>query len=123
MTKLSPQKELILSKLRDGRFHCQTEWLDRIKDDRKRISELNQTYMLERGYIIVGRKCDGRCGKTHTSGLYMRMARKRTPQDDVYCRNDEETPNTPQTNQTTRYGAYTRPQGQGKEHIQADEGS
>ena len=89
MTKLTPQQEMLLSHLRDGQFHCQTEWLGKIKDDRKRFSELNEGYMRERGYIIVGRPCDGRCGKSHPSRLFMRMARKRTPQDGVNCRDDE----------------------------------
>lgn len=72
--KLSPQKELIVSKLRDLEWHCQTEWLGLIKDDRKRISELNQTYMREKGYEIIGQRCDGRCGKKHSSTLFMRKA-------------------------------------------------
>lgn len=38
-----------------------------IKDDRKRISELN-----EMGYEIVGQPCDKRCGTNHSSGIFMR---------------------------------------------------
>lgn len=30
--------------------------------------------MLEKGYKIIGQKCDGRCGKKHSSGLFMRKA-------------------------------------------------
>lgn len=64
MTKLSPQKEIIVSTLRDRQWHCGREWLNRIKDDRKRISELNETYMKERGYEIKGEPCRG-----HTCGV------------------------------------------------------
>lgn len=38
-----------------------------MKDDRKRISELNRM-----GYVITGRPCDGRCGINHSSRLFMR---------------------------------------------------
>lgn len=72
--KQSPQKEIILNVLRNKEWHCQTEWLNHIKDDRKRISELNAGYMLEKGYEIIGKPCDGRCGKNHSSGLFMRRA-------------------------------------------------
>ncbi len=63
-SKLSPQKELIVSTLRDRKWHCGREWLNQIKDDRKRISELNEGYMREKGYEIVGEPCKGTiCGK------------------------------------------------------------
>lgn len=76
ITKVTPQQEFILDILRDKQWHCQTEWLGRIKDDRKRISELNAGYMKEKGYFINGKRCDGRCGKNHSSNLYMRRAER-----------------------------------------------
>jgi hypothetical protein len=77
--KLSPQKEIIVKALRDMKFHCGSEWLDGMKDDRKRIGELNSGYMKEKGFKIIGEPCDGRCGKNHSSGLYMRRAVPITP--------------------------------------------
>lgn len=74
MKKLSRQQEIIVDALRSMDWVCQTAWLGQIKDDRKRISELNRGYMLEKGYRIMGRKCDGRCGVRHSSGLFMRRA-------------------------------------------------
>lgn len=63
-TKLSFQKEIIVSSLRDLKFHCGREWVDRIKDDRKRIQELNEGYMLEKGFEIKGEPCKGTaCGR------------------------------------------------------------
>lgn len=51
--KLTPQHNLILNMLSDGQYHCPTAELF-MKDDRKRISELNQG-----GYVILGDKtCD-----------------------------------------------------------------
>jgi len=51
--KLTPQHNLILNMLADRAYHCPTAELF-MKDDRKRISELNQG-----GYVIVGDKtCD-----------------------------------------------------------------
>lgn len=62
--KLSPQKQLIVSTLRNLKWHCGREWLNQIKDDRKRISELNSEYMAEKGYEILGEPCKGTiCGK------------------------------------------------------------
>lgn len=73
---LSPQKEKIVSILRDMRWHCGREWLDGIKDDRKRISELNEDYMASKGYRIAGEPCKGRaCGKRDCP-LHMRRAQK-----------------------------------------------
>lgn len=74
--KLSPQKELIISILRDMQWHCSSEF-GYIKDDRKRISELNATYMEDKGYEIIGEPCDGRCGIKHSSGLFMRKAQRK----------------------------------------------
>jgi len=75
--KLSPQKEIIVSTLRDLKWHCGREWLDRIKDDRKRIGELNDTYMKSKGFEIQGRPCKGKaCGKKDCP-LFMRRAEPR----------------------------------------------
>lgn len=38
-----------------------------MKDDRKRISELNQN-----GYTIIGKICDGRCTVRHSANIFMR---------------------------------------------------
>lgn len=38
-----------------------------MKDDRKRISELNNS-----GYVIEGKPCDGRCQVAHSSRVFMR---------------------------------------------------
>lgn len=55
--KLSPSHKKILAYLADGDWHCMANANFFMKDDRKRISELNA-----RGYVIEGVKCDGRCG-------------------------------------------------------------
>jgi hypothetical protein len=73
--KLSPQQETIVDVLRDKGWHCSSEF-GYIKDDRRRIFELNEGYMLSKGYQIEGKRCDGRCGKNHSSGLFMRRAVK-----------------------------------------------
>ncbi len=74
--KLSPQKEIIVAALRDLRWHCGRQWIDRIKDDRIRITELNRGYMAEFGYHIVGKPCRGKaCGNARCP-LYMRRAEK-----------------------------------------------
>lgn len=73
MPKLSPQQEKILAIHRDGNWHCSTEY-EFIRDHRKRISELNEGYLKSRGFTLNGKPCDGRCGKNHSSGLYMRKA-------------------------------------------------
>lgn len=80
--ELSPQKKIIVEKLRCKDWVCSSVF-GYIKDDRKRISELNEGYMREKGYEIIGKPCDGRCGKNHSSGLYMRKAVKvlGSPQD------------------------------------------
>ena len=76
MNKLSPQKELIVSTLRDLKWHCGREWLNRIKDDRIRISELNRTYMKEKGFEIIGEACKGRFCGVKDCPLYARRAQK-----------------------------------------------
>lgn len=61
--------QLILELLDDEQWHCGSEIMRLyIKDDRKRISELN-----DMGYKIIGQPCD--CGK-HQSGLYKRKLLK-----------------------------------------------
>lgn len=72
--KLSRQQKIIIEALRSKDWVCGSVWLDRIKDDRARITSLNRGYMAEKGWKIVGKPCDGRCGKNHTSNLYMRRA-------------------------------------------------
>lgn len=73
MLKLSPQQQVIVEKLRSKDWVCSSEF-GYIKDDRRRITDLNRGYMLEKGYEIIGKPCDGRCGKNHSSGLFMRKA-------------------------------------------------
>lgn len=73
MSKPTPQQEKILAIHRDGEWHCSTEY-EYIRDHRKRISELNEGYLKAKGWQLIGQKCDGRCGKNHSSALYMRKA-------------------------------------------------
>jgi hypothetical protein len=78
MNKLSPQKEIIVSTLRDMNWHCGRSWLNQIKDDRIRISELNRTYMKEKGFEIIGEACKGRFCGVKDCPLYARRAQKLT---------------------------------------------
>lgn len=64
---LTPQQRLIVNYLEDMEWHCMASAEFFMKDDRKRISELNQ-----RGYEIEGTKCDGRCGVKHSARVFMR---------------------------------------------------
>lgn len=82
MTKLSPQQQIIIEKLRSKDWVCSSEF-GYIKDDRRRITDLNRGYMLEKGYEIIGKPCDGRCGKNHSSGLFMRKAVKLESKDPI----------------------------------------
>jgi hypothetical protein len=66
MRPLTPQQQKIIDFLADGRWHCMADTFF-MKDDRKRISELNKL-----GYEIIGMKCDRSCGKKHSSRVYMR---------------------------------------------------
>ena len=78
MKKLTPQQEKILKIHRDMDWHCSTSY-EYIRDHRKRISELNDPitgYLYSKGYQLVARKCDGRCGKQHNSMVAMRRAEK-----------------------------------------------
>ena len=70
MIKLSPQQKLIVDYLRDGDWHCMAGANFFMKDDRKRISELNQ-----KGFVIQGVPCDKEasgCTVNHNSNVYMR---------------------------------------------------
>ena len=76
--RLSPQKEKIVSFLRDMKWHCGSQWVAFIKDDRKRIQELNENYMLVKGYEIIGEPCKGQsCGRP-SCPLFRRKAVPRT---------------------------------------------
>lgn len=76
MNKLSRQKERIVSILRDQKWHCGSEWLSGIKDDRIRISELNKGYMKEKGWKIVPEWCKGKYCGNKDCPLYARRAQK-----------------------------------------------
>lgn len=74
--KLSPQKLIIVKALRSGNWVCGRTWLNQIKDDRKRIQELNEGYMKEKGYQIIGEPCKGKMCGFRDCPLYMRKAQK-----------------------------------------------
>lgn len=76
--KVTPQQEQILAIHRDQQWHCSTEY-EFLRDHRKRISELNEGYLKEKGFKLVGKRCDGRCGKNHKAPLFMRRAEKVGP--------------------------------------------
>lgn len=63
---LTPQHKKILEIHSNREWHCSTE-IEYIRDQRKRISELNAG-----GYTFDSRPCDRRCGRIHSSRLYMR---------------------------------------------------
>lgn len=69
--KLSPQHKQILKIHGDFKFHCSTV-IEFIRDQRKRISELNLNDFDGVRYSFESEKCDGRCGKIHSSNLVMR---------------------------------------------------
>ena len=75
MKKLTPQQEKILELHRGMDWVCSTSY-EFIRDHRKRISELNTGYLKEKGYQLVAKPCDGRCGKSHNSAVAMRRAEK-----------------------------------------------
>jgi hypothetical protein len=74
--ELSRQQNIIVSALRDKKWHCGSEWLDGMKDDRARITALNRGYMLSKGYFINGERCTIHPKGFHSSGLFMRRAVK-----------------------------------------------
>lgn len=63
---LTPQQQRVVDFLADGHWHCMANDFF-MKDDRKRISELNH-----KGFKIIGDPCDRACGKNHSSRVYMR---------------------------------------------------
>lgn len=78
MRKPNTQHEQILALHRDMAWHCSTEY-EYIRDHRKRISELNLGYLLEKGYVLRAEKCDGSpkgCKGNHNSMVAMRRAEK-----------------------------------------------
>jgi len=64
---MTPQQKQIYQYLISGEWKCMANPNFFMKDDRKRISELNQ-----KGYNIIGKPCDGRCGIKHSSRILMR---------------------------------------------------
>lgn len=78
---LSPQKEIIVSALRSKQWVCGRVWLDRVKDDRRRIFELNESYMKEKGYEIIGEACKGTACNRPKCPLFKRKAVKLTTPD------------------------------------------
>ena len=72
MSQLTPQQQRIVDFLADGAWHCMANEFF-MKDDRKRISEINRI----EGYKIIGLKCDKRCKKNHSSRIHMRKMTKR----------------------------------------------
>lgn len=71
---LTPQQQKVVNYLQDGKWHCMANDFF-IKDDRKRISELNRM-----GFNIIGFKCDRTCGIKHSSRVLMRKM-KGVPKD------------------------------------------
>ncbi len=88
--RLSPQKEYILSFLRKGGWVCGSAWLNRVKDDRKRIGEMSD-YMASKGYVIQGEPCRGTACGRRDCPLYKRRAQKLTtsPLKDIQARMEE----------------------------------
>lgn len=72
--KFTPQQKLIVDYLQEGTWKCMASAQFYMKDDRKRISELNA-----KGYEIEGVPCDKRCGINHSSKVFMRRIAKRPP--------------------------------------------
>ena len=70
--RLTPQQKKVIGYLSDGDWHCMANHDFFMKDDRKRISELNNL-----GYKIEGKPCDGRCGIRHSARLLMRRINKK----------------------------------------------
>ena len=70
----SNQQGLIVDILRDYEFHCVYNEL-RIKDDRKRLSEIRQK-LATVGYTIKSIPCDGRGNHTNSSKILMRKIEK-----------------------------------------------
>jgi len=75
--ELSPQENEILDVLRDLEPHCGREWLNRIKDDRRRITNINR-YLETLGYTVHHEPCKGRYCSNKKCPLDMRQAVKNT---------------------------------------------
>ena len=58
--------QTLLELHKSGEWVCSAR-IEFMRDQRKRISELNH-----RGYTFEATPCDGRCGVRHHSRLYMR---------------------------------------------------
>lgn len=65
---LTPQHIQILDYLADQQWHCFAAKTFFMKDDRTRLCELRK-----KGFVIEGRRCDGKCGIAHNSAVRMRM--------------------------------------------------
>ena len=66
------QHEQIIEIHSDGRWHCSTE-IEFMRDQRKRISELNLESFKKTGQpLLEAKPCNGSCGKKHNSRLFMR---------------------------------------------------
>lgn len=100
---VTPQQERILEIHRDLGWHCSTEY-EYIRDHRKRISELNNGYLKEKGYHLIGRQCDGRCGKNHSSTLFMRRAIRYERGSALYSA--KQPVNAPRTHETPQDREY-----------------
>ena len=85
MKENKTQHEKILDIHSDGQWHCSTE-IEYIRDQRKRISELNAEQREKTGYdMFEAISCDGRCGKTHNSRLFMRrLNRQKQEEEKLY---------------------------------------
>jgi len=75
--RLSPNQRKIVDYLADGEWRCFATPDFFMKDDRKRISELNDAM----GFVIEGMKCDGRCGIKHKSNVLMRRLVERAKRE------------------------------------------
>jgi hypothetical protein len=87
--KLSPQHNKILELHRDMKWHCSTEY-EFMRDHRKRISELNEGYLKEKGFELVGIRCTLH---NHKGGVFMRRAERV-----VKLSHDEAKADAPKTN-------------------------
>lgn len=55
---------------------CGRVWVDRVKDDRRRIFELNEDYMPSKGFKIIGEACKGTACGRRDCPLFKRKAVK-----------------------------------------------
>lgn len=61
------QQELILKKLNEGNWTCSTELISLYSVDYR--SQINK--LRKKGYDIIAKPCDGRCGHKHNSKMNM----------------------------------------------------